>query len=77
MLETILDKRLDTWEKIVNAILLLHDFINLADEDLLEIILYGHEQLSSDSNAKILTATLESYQKPPNIFDASLMGTCT
>ena len=46
----------------VNAILLLHGMINLSNEDLLKIILYGHEQLPFDSNAKILTATLEYIQ---------------
>ena len=43
----------------VNRILLLHGLINLSNEELLRIILYGHEQLSLDSNANILTATLE------------------
>ena len=43
----------------VNAILLPHGLINPSNEELLKIILYGHEQLSFDSNAKILTATLE------------------
>ena len=43
----------------VNAIVLHHGLINLSNEELLKIILYGHEQLSLDSNAKILTATLE------------------
>ena len=46
----------------VNAILLLHGMINLSNEELLKIILYGHEQLPFDSNAKILTATLEYIQ---------------
>ena len=43
----------------VNAILLPYGLINLSNEELLKIILYGHEQLSFDSNAKILTAILE------------------
>ena len=42
----------------VNAILLPHGLISLSNEELLKIILYGHEQLPFDSNAKILTATL-------------------
>ena len=46
----------------VNAILLPHGMINLSNEELLKIILYGHEQLPFDSNAKILTATLEYIQ---------------
>ena len=46
----------------VNAILLLHGMINLSNEKLLKIILYGNEQLPFDSNAKILTATLEYIQ---------------
>ena len=46
----------------VNAILLPHGLIILSNEELLKIILYGHEQLSFDSNAKILTANLENIQ---------------
>ena len=46
----------------VNAILLPHGIINLSNKELLKIILYGHEQLPFDSNAKILTATLEYIQ---------------
>ena len=46
----------------VNAILLPHCLINPSNEDLSIIILYGLEHLSSDSNAKILTATLEYIQ---------------
>ena len=46
----------------VNPILLPHGLINLSNEELLKIILYGHEQLPFDSNAKILTATLEYIQ---------------
>ena len=53
--------RLDLLNR-VNAILLLHGMINLSNEELLKIILYGHEQLPFDSNAKILTATLEYIQ---------------
>ena len=30
----------------------------MANEELLKIILYGHEMLSFDANAEILTATL-------------------
>ena len=40
----------------------LYDMINLSNEELLKIILYGHEQLPFDSNAKILIATLEYIQ---------------
>ena len=43
----------------VNAILLPHGIIRLSNEELLKVILYGHEQLSVDSNTKILIATLE------------------
>ena len=43
----------------VNAILSPHGIIRLSNEELLKVILYGHKQLSFDSNAKILTATLE------------------
>ena len=43
----------------VNAILLPHCLISLSNEELLKIILYGHEELPFDSNAKILTATLK------------------
>ena len=46
----------------VNAILLSHELINLSNEELLRIILYGHEHLIFDANAKILTATLEYIQ---------------
>ena len=42
----------------VKSILLPHGLINLSKEELLKIILYGHEQLSFDLNTKILTATL-------------------
>ena len=35
------------------------DLINLLNEELLKVILYGHEQLSFNSNAKIPSATLK------------------
>ena len=44
------------YQKILNLL------INLSNEELLKIILYGHEQLPFDSNAKILTAALEYIQ---------------
>ena len=43
----------------VNAMLFPHGLISQSNEALLQVILYGHEQLSFDSNAKILQATLE------------------
>ena len=43
----------------VNAMLFPHGLISLSNEVLLQVILYGHEQLIFDSNAKILQATLE------------------
>ena len=43
----------------VNAILLLYGIICPSNEELLKVILYVHEQLSFDSNAKILRTTLE------------------
>ena len=46
----------------VNVILLPHGLISQSNQELLKIILYGHEQLSFDSNAKILTAILEYIQ---------------
>ena len=46
----------------VNAILLPHGLKNRSNEKSLKIILYGYEQLSFHSNAKILTATLEYNQ---------------
>ena len=52
----------------VNAILLPHGIIRLSNEELLKIILYGHEQLSLDSNAKILRATVEF----PNVLNDSV-----
>ena len=42
-----------------NAILLPHGTIRVSNEELLKVILYGHEQLSFNSNAEILRATLE------------------
>ena len=36
-----------------------HGIICPSNEELLKVILYAHEQLSFDSNAKILRATLE------------------
>ena len=36
----------------VNMIFLPHGLINLSNEKFLKIILYGHEQLSFDSNTK-------------------------
>ena len=46
----------------VNTILLPRGLINLSNQELLKILLYGHEQLSFDSNSKILTATLKYIQ---------------
>ena len=46
----------------VNAMLLLHGLISLSNEELLKVILYSHEQLSFDSNVKILKAMLEYIQ---------------
>ena len=46
----------------VKAILLSHGLISLSNEELLKVILYGHEQLPFDSNAQILTATLKYIQ---------------
>eukprot|EP00794_Sanderia_malayensis_P002002 gene2002-2277_t len=43
----------------VNRILLRHNLVNPSNKDLLRIILYGHEQLTFDANAKLLKATLE------------------
>ena len=43
----------------VNAVLLPYGIICPSNEELLKVILYGHEQLSFDPNAKILRATLE------------------
>ena len=41
-----------------NATLSPHGFMNLSNKELLNIILYGHEILSLELNAKILCATL-------------------
>ena len=46
----------------VNAILRPHGLVNLSNENLLQIILYGHEKLPSDSNTKIIEATLKYIQ---------------
>ena len=46
----------------VNAILRHHELINLTNENLLQILLYGHEKLSYDLNTKILEATLKYIQ---------------
>ena len=46
----------------VNAILLPHGMGNLSKDELVNILLYGHESLSFEMNAKILSATLEYIQ---------------
>ena len=43
----------------VDAILRPHELANPSNKTLLQIILYGHEELSSESNSKILEATLK------------------
>ena len=43
-----------------------HGLINLSNEELLKVILYRHEQLSFDANAKILKATLSVLNKLGN-----------
>ena len=43
----------------VNNILYLYGFRNLRNEKLLQIILYGHDKLPHDSNAKILAMTIQ------------------
>ena len=43
----------------VDAVLRPHGLANLSNKTLLQIILYGHEELSSESNSKILEATLK------------------
>ena len=43
----------------VNAILLPHGMVNLSNDGLINIILYGHERLSFELNTKILSATLD------------------
>ena len=42
----------------VDALLLPHALVNLPNKDSLEIVLYGHEKLSFDSNTKIPESTL-------------------
>ena len=46
----------------VNAILLPRGLLNLSNKELLKVILYGHEQLPFDLNAKTLTATINYIQ---------------
>ena len=46
----------------VNAILLPHGMGNLSNDELVNILLYGHESLSFEMNAKIFSATLEYIQ---------------
>ena len=46
----------------VNAILRHHGLTNLTNENLFQILLYGHEKLSYDLNTKILEATLKYIQ---------------
>ena len=46
----------------VNAILRPHGLTNLINENLLQILLYGHDKLSFDLNSKILEATLKYIQ---------------
>ena len=46
----------------VNAILFSHGMVNLSNDELVNILLYGHESLSFEMNAKILSATLEYIQ---------------
>ena len=43
----------------VNDILYQNSFRNLSKEELLKIILYGHDKLPCDSNAKILSMTIQ------------------
>ena len=45
-----------------NAILLPLGMGNLSNEELVDILLYGHESLSFEMNAKIFSATLEDIQ---------------
>ena len=42
----------------INVILLLRGLIRLSNTELLNVIQYGHGQLSPEPNAKILKATL-------------------
>ena len=46
----------------VNVILRPHGLTNLTNENLLQILLYGHEKLSFVLNTKILEATLKYIQ---------------
>ena len=46
----------------VNAILRQYGLTNLINENLLQILLYGHEKVSCDLNTKILEATLKYIQ---------------
>ena len=46
----------------VNAMLLPYGMGNLSNDELVNILLYGHESLSFQTNAKILSATLEYIQ---------------
>ena len=46
----------------VNAILLPHGIENLSKEELVNTLLYGHESLLFEMNAKIPSATLEYIQ---------------
>ena len=46
----------------VDAILRPHGLTNLKNENLLQILLYGHEKLSFVLNTKILEATLKYIQ---------------
>ena len=46
----------------VNAILRPYGLTNLTNENLLQILLYGHEKLSFGINKKILEATLKCIQ---------------
>ena len=48
--------------KGVNAILLQHGMVNLSNDELINIILYGHESISFELNAKILSSTLDYIQ---------------
>ena len=55
------EERLDRFGS-VNAILRHHGLTNLTNENLLQILLYGHGKLSYDLNTKILEATLKCIQ---------------
>ena len=46
----------------MNAILLPHGFSSLSNEVLLKFILYGDKQLTTDSNKKLLEASLKFNQ---------------